>query len=303
MRHGGKIVSVICSLCILVGGVSVTASAVAPSLNEQSIEVQFRQVIDLPDYAFEDKELIAQVMDATAITGWTYNAAKQRLERLVTYDNVEVTINGNETEADANGVIKVLTQPSETLKVVAYDPMIDKTYTQLVSGDSSSSTIVFDLDISKMFSIDADNEKLEKGVLTRASTTNPYWSDGEKGVYGYRLHCNRFNGWMGDGCYYSSKVSPKAILNFTGSDCDLALIAHTYCLADYGPNPYCAASPASKQASCSTLMGHYNRFHMHTSNPIKNNEANQLKWCSSIIFDVQMSTILHTSNKERNRQT
>ena len=263
MKKYGKIVSIVCSLSILVGVVSLTAFAATPSMNEQTVDVKFRQVIDLPDGT--DKELIERVMEAGAVTGWTYNVAEQRFERLVNYDDVEISFDGNTIEPDANGKMTVLSQSDDTIEVVAYDPMIDKTYTQLISGDSDNSTVVFDLDISKMFSIDQDNESVKKDDLSRASSTNSYWSDGEKGVYGYRLHCNRFNGWMGDGRYYSSNVSPQALLNFFGSDCDWALGSYSYCLADYGPNPFCAATPSSKQGSCSTLMGHYNRFHMHTS--------------------------------------
>jgi len=266
MKKFGKTISMLCAACIMVSGVTLTAFAESSSINEQTIDVKFRQVIDMPDVAAEDAELLALAMEAGATTGWVYNEAEQRFERLVTYDDVEVSVSGTDVDLDTNGRARVLTQANDTVEVEVYDPMLDKTYTQLISGDSTESAIIIDLDISPMFSIDVDNEELEKmDIQTRASTTDPYWSNGEKGVYGYRLHCNRFNGYMGNGTYYSSHTSVQSLLNFFASDCDWALGSYTYCLADYGDNPYCAASPSSKQASCSTLMGHYNRFHMHTT--------------------------------------
>lgn len=268
MKLHFKSLSFLLTVCIILGGVfnsGLIAFATSPELKEQSFDVKFRQVINLPESASKDSELLELALEAGAVTGWIYNTAEQRFERMVSYDDIEVTVNGEVVSSDNNGIFRFLNRSEETFAVSVHDPMIDKTYTQLIGGRSTRYTVIIDLDISKMFSIDVDNETLEKNSLTKASPTNPYWSDGEKGVYGYRLHCNRFNGWMGDGCYYSSNVSPKAILNFFGSDCDWALASYTYCLADYGPNPYCAASPASKQASCSKLIGHYNRFHMHTS--------------------------------------
>lgn len=268
MKMQLKSLSFILTLCILLGGLGsacLTAFATSPELNEQSFNVKFRQVINVTDSASEDSEILELAMEAGAVTGWTYNVAEQRFERMVSYDAVSVTVNGEDVTPDKNGTFRFLNRTNETFTVVVHDPMIDKTYTQLIGGESTNSSIVIDLDISKMFSIDVDNETLEKDPLTKASPTNPYWSDGEPGVYGYRLHCNRFNGWLGNGRYYSGRIDLRAILNFFASDCDWALGSYSYYLADYGPNPYCSAYPDSKQARCSTLMNHYNRFHMHTS--------------------------------------
>jgi hypothetical protein len=223
----------------------------------------FRQTIDLPDAVASDEDFLGQLAEASESTGWNYNATEQRFERLVTYEHIDVSVNDNETVANAPGSYSALRAGNEPLEINVYDPTTGITYSQLLGDGSDTIDTIIDIDISPMLTIDSDNESLVKNPLLRASTTDPYWTDGEEGVYGYRLHCNRFNGYLGDGCYYDNEL--YGLLNFFASDCDWALGSYTDCLADYGSNPFCAASPASKQASCSGLIDHYKRFHMHTT--------------------------------------
>lgn len=269
MKKYQKMFSMLLVISVMLTGFSSFAFA-STDLNEQNIEVKFRQIIEIPELDDGNSKLLEKAIEAGAVTGWYYNEPEQRFERLVTYSDIEVTVDDTNIELDNSGRARVLTQTDKATKVTVYDPTIDETYTQLISGDSKDTTVIFDLDISPMLSIDNESmkslEKVDSTLISpQASTTDPYWSDGEKGVYGYRLHCNRFNGYLGDGTYYSNNASPQALLNFFASDCDWALGSYSYCLADYGDNPFCAASPSTKQASCSTLIGHYNRFHMHSS--------------------------------------
>lgn len=165
MKNKCKIISILSTACILASSLPFTAFAATPTLNEQTIEVKFRQVIEVSDTAIEDSEIFASAQEAATSTGWVYNEADQRFERLVTYDNVEVSINGNEIET-VDGKARTLSQTSDSIEVKVYDPITDSTYTQLIGGDSLDSTVIFDLDISPMFSIDSDNEELEKEVST-----------------------------------------------------------------------------------------------------------------------------------------
>ncbi|OGO79332.1 MAG: hypothetical protein A2Y23_00915 [Clostridiales bacterium GWB2_37_7] len=268
-KYQKKMFSMLLIISIMFTAFSSVAIA-SPDLNEQNIEVKFRQIIEMPEFDDDSSQLLKKIIEAGAVTGWYYNEPEQRFERLITYSDIQLTVENTNVELNNNGWGGVLTQTDKATKVTAYNPIIDKTYTQFISDGSTDTTVIFDLDISPMLSIDKESmkslEKIESTLISpQASTTDPYWSDGEKGVYGYRLHCNRFNGYLGNGTYYSNDASSQALLNFFGSDCDWALASYSNCLADYGSNPHCAASPDTKQASCSTLIGHYNRFHMRTS--------------------------------------
>lgn len=266
MKKYVKLTSIIASILIISNVVNIFGADKSNSkLNEQNIEVKFRQAIDIPDEFLNDKNSMQEMIQVGKLTDWQYNVSEQRFERFVSYDNLEISVNDNIVDDD-NGKVRVLSNSNDDVKVSVYDPILDKTYNQIIDGNSDDNVVTFDLDISSMFSLDQDNKTLNKeNNLQKASSTDPYWSDGELGFYGDRLHCNRFNGWQGDGRYYSNELSPKAVINFFQSDCDIALGSYTKCLADYTSNPFCAASPQSKQGSCSTLIGHYNRFHKHTS--------------------------------------
>lgn len=270
MKNFIKLFSFFLICCLAFTSLSSNISVSASSLSEKSMEIKFRQIIDMP--IVEDEELLGKLIEAAAVTEWNYNEVEQRFERIVTYQDIDVSTNSNSVEVNKNGIARLLTQADQNIEVTAHDPITDKTYTQLVSGDSTDTTVIFDIDISPMFSVDKESmKKLKKSgnetglIVPFASYYDAYWADEEEGVFGYRLHCNRFNGYLGNGRYYSSNISPQAILNFFASDCDFALATSTNCLADYGSNPYCAASPSSKQGKCSDLIGHYTKFHMHSS--------------------------------------
>lgn len=258
MKKRNKIISLACAVCIVSSNIPLTVFANDVSLNEQTIDVKFRQIISLQNISGEDNELMEQAILASSTTGWVYNEPEQCLERFVTYDDIEVFADKEEVILDNNGKARFISQSDKDIDIKVYDPILDKTYVQRIGGDSVESKIIIDMDISPMFSIDTESK-----TLAKASATDPFWVDGELGYFGKRLHCNRFNGPLGNGRYYSNNASPQAILNFTQSDCDFALASSSKCLADYGSNPFCAATPESKQASCSTLLGHYNRFHQH----------------------------------------
>ncbi|MBE5108597.1 hypothetical protein IGI01_26140 [Bacillus thuringiensis] len=236
------------------------------STDSTDITVLFRQTYKV-DWSLISENEKQKTIESTSVNGWKYNQEEEIFERFVPYENVEVSLeNSNESiKTDANGTVK-LNHDNDTDKEVVNISVdgVDENLEQVVDLSKKEVTIVKDLDISQMLS---DSEKdlyneAPKNINTRASSTDPYWSVGESGVYGKRLHCNRFNGPGGNRKYYPNHY-PQAWANFAGSDCDYALGRSTNCLADYGSNPYCAAAPATKQAKCSTMIGHYNRYHNH----------------------------------------
>lgn len=84
-----------------------------------------------------------------------------------------------------------------------------------------------------------------------------------KGQY---VHCNRFNGYLGNGKYYSKSKNPvNAAKNFIQSDCDVALAKSTKCLADYGSKPYCSTTNTTTAGKCSkNIVSHSQFYHKHT---------------------------------------
>ncbi|MGQ7336228.1 hypothetical protein ACTGUN_10015 [Streptococcus suis] len=91
-------------------------------------------------------------------------------------------------------------------------------------------------------------------------------SNGQLPSHGQYVHCNRFNGYLGNGRYYSKTANPvMAARNFVQSDCDVALAKSTKCLADYGSNPYCSTANTSTAGKCSpNIVGHSRLYHKHT---------------------------------------
>ena len=99
--------------------------------------------------------------------------------------------------------------------------------------------------------------------------------NGKRPAHGHQVHCNRFNGYNGDGKYWSSQTSSAALKNFAWSDCDVAFALWVAaCALDYSPTAslrYCAGEPSSKRGKCSAwgdlnpAASHSKTFHMHTS--------------------------------------
>lgn len=162
MRKKSKIISMLCAVCIVSSNLPLTVFAVDTSLNEQTIDVKFRQTIDLQNIAEEDEPLMEQAILASNMTGWIYNESEQCLERFVTYDNIEVYVDNEEIDLDNNGKARVISQSNKSTEIKIYDPTLDETYTQRIGADSEENNIVIDIDISPMFSIDEENKTLAR---------------------------------------------------------------------------------------------------------------------------------------------
>lgn len=83
---------------------------------------------------------------------------------------------------------------------------------------------------------------------------------GDKYRVGDWVHCNRSNGPMSDDVHYDKWSDPiKAIRNFTGSDCDLALLSWRKCDA----SNWCNVKGNGPAADCSARIGHKKTYHRH----------------------------------------
>lgn len=232
---------------------------------KNKVTIGFRQTIDIPKDSAE--EIYNELKDVMNETYWEFNHSESRFERIVNYEDLKVKIGDNVYTTDESGSVELSVDDSSLSKldIVVEGDSISQELKQTINPRSNDTSIVFDMDVSKMINM---NDVYREDNASRASSTNPYWSNGELGTTGKRLHCNRWNGTRSDNRYYTNSDASwntvKASKNFIGSDCDRALLKTMRCIReDYGPNPWCAAKPESKQASCSKFIGHSNRFHSH----------------------------------------
>lgn len=221
----------------------------AEDINQANLPVKVRQTLSVDPIV--DDELFDEVIDLYTDKGWIYNQELNQLERII-----DVTENED---------IEFLVENIEDRNIVKVSEDLSVLNIQQSSRENiDNEIIIYDLPIDGMF--DDGEEQIPKlQYEPKASTTNPYWEDGERGVTGYLVHCNRFNGPYGDYRYYS-KSNAQAYTNFVESDCDFGFVASGFkCVKDYIPglSNYCAAYPASKQGSCSSDIGHSRKFHFH----------------------------------------
>lgn len=249
---------------------SETTSSYLDSFN---LQINFRQTLKAPtDLSTEELDNLITTMN---ITGWKYNGLENIFERLVNYAGLDVAVNEGEEstifgKTDAEGRVVLASPLGNKLNLEITDPESKLNFKQeIATNHLDSGSVTFDLDYTSMLESD-DNYILkydDSVILPMASTTNPYWSAGEKGVVGYRLHCNRFNGPSGDNAYHSH-FSAQGLINFVGSDCDTSASVTLACIADDIPfmTNHCEAGiapnkPNSKEATCSGDQGLSRYFH------------------------------------------
>ncbi|MEH7455586.1 hypothetical protein [Gottfriedia acidiceleris] len=257
---------VIILLALVITSIPITSNAENIDSTNTLIKVLFRQTykVDWNEVSDSEKNNTINLI-SNGDTGWNYNPDEDIFERFVTQENVEVSIENCEESktANKNGEV-VLNGDGKNLVNISVEG-IDDDLSQIVDFSQNEVSIIKEMDISQMLKDserDIYTEEPSTKLSSRATSTDPYWKIGEPGHYGDRLHCNRFNGPLGNGKYYPDYY-PQAAINFIMSDCDYSLGRSTRCLADHTSNKYCAASPSSKQGKCSTFIGHYNRFHKH----------------------------------------
>ena len=190
--------------------------------------------------------LSTQNIDDTTIdlytsNGWVYNQVAQQLEREVTYADEEIVIDGEIYTTDAEGEVEVNLDHSGDSEIkISSDTLmdLDDTVTQVIDKDSlnDGEQII----IQEVIDIDQVIESMDDASLNDSETENQKnegstqvggLSNGQLPKRGSYVHCNRFNGYLGNGRYYSKTSNPvKAATNFIASDCDFALLKSTKCL-------------------------------------------------------------------------
>lgn len=246
-----------------------------------NINVKFRQIMKVPSNATANE--LDELIPLMQTTGWEYNKLENIFERFVSYKGIEISLNNstnntkglltqskqdtNALKTDSKGTVTIdsYEQNTSSLSLSITDPSSDMTFTAKANNNGE---VVIDLDVSSMVDDTTVSQLPRKGgISTNADRNNPYWSVGELGYTGKRLHCNRFNGPHGDNRYYSHS-SVQGLQNFVGSDCDMSFLNSTVCLADDIPGManHCEAGipptqAGSKEATCSGDQGLSRYFH------------------------------------------
>lgn len=189
------------------------------------------------------------------VPSWTYNEREDVMEEYVTFENCNIEIENlnSRNKKSSENVALVTVKNEDNIEIAS----------QKINLNNDSNTVIIDIAADEIMQVNNDVLSIQN---SRASSNNPYWSIGEAGAYGKAVHCNRFNGYLGNNKYYNTS-HPQSLINFIGSDCDYAVLKNpSLCINDYSSNNskrYCSASPTSKNGKCSTYIGHYNKFHFH----------------------------------------
>ncbi|WP_281998966.1 hypothetical protein [Priestia flexa] len=262
---------------------STRAFAEEATQENQNVTVQSIKhlVITLPESS--DSSLI----DMYENGGWEYNPTTNQLQKPVTYEGLEIEVDNKVYNTDENGVVSLSTEKNageevtiESEQLSASEKDVKESNQKLsTTADVSDETVVVEeyINLNHLLNSMGDgqtdevtDEEAHDATLTQDEQVGelkaaaPYLDNKQLPSRGRAIHCNRFNGYLGDGRYYSNEASPSAIRNFFQSDCDVSLARSTKCYADYGSNPYCAAKPSTKNGHCGVIVGHARGYHKHT---------------------------------------
>lgn len=265
---------------ILMPFVTTTTNAFAAGNDQQELVIQSVKhlVITLP----ENQD--TSVIDMYENGGWDYNPTTNQLEKPVTYKDLEIEVEGKTYKTDDKGIVKVPVKKGKGQNIEIKSEQLsasskntkkegEKLKTVLSVEVSDKPTIVGEyVNLNHILnamegetSNDAnENTAVSNEPVGEMKATAPYLDNGQLPSNGRAIHCNRFNGYLGDGRYYSDETSWAAVRNFFQSDCDVSLGKSDKCLADYGSNPYCAAKPSYKNGHCGVIVNHDDGYHKHT---------------------------------------
>lgn len=175
-----------------------------------------------------------------------------------------------QTSSEGSVVIPVTNKQDEEIEI-RINSVGNEMNTHLVEVDKSSSTeIVQDIYLDEIIAEMGKEEHEHSNTEDNSSDNTGRVSGGTTYPRGAIIHCNRFNGYLGDGKYYDKFEHPiLAAKNFVQSDCAVALIFYDHCLSDYAKiisKRYCSLNTSNNKGRCSVLskVGHSRKYHRHT---------------------------------------
>lgn len=286
-------------ICLLTFIVS-TQCSFASECGDNSITINR----EINHYLFIEGPVTEDLISLYEDCGWSFSPDENAFYRSVEYDNEPIVIDGEDFDVENDGNVEIEKEELEDSSSVEIESITgDKTITldientdeltitenvcinsvmedmdSIIINEETSDRIDAsdDTENEETNAIDYDVEGLENfdemegEVQTKDQKKGQI--DGEKPKKGDIVSCNRFNGYQGDGKYYSNQASAKAIKNFCNSDCDWALFRSNECLKDYNGEAskrYCSLHSSSHYGKCSKIVkngySHSNKYHMHSS--------------------------------------
>lgn len=246
------------TILVLLASIFVIGSGFSDNNDEISIKKVNLQVLST-------KDLDTTTISMYTSNGWTYNREAQQLEREVTYKDEKIVINGKTYETDNKGEVDVRIGDIKSDKVsISTETLTDKGHENSQVIDKKDLNSDKQVVVQEVIDVDGVIDSMDKGI---AFTRVGGLYNGQLPRRGQYVHCNRFNGNLGNGRYYSKTGNPvMASRNFINSDCYWSLTVSNTCMRDYTSNPYCSTRNTSTAGKCSpNIIGHSRLYHKHTS--------------------------------------
>ncbi|XRG76995.1 hypothetical protein V5E38_14165 [Rossellomorea sp. GAMAL-10_SWC] len=175
-----------------------------------------------------------------------------------------------QTSSKGSVVIPVTDKQDEEIEI-RINSVGNEMDTYLVEVDRASITeVVQDIYLDEIIAEMGKEEHEHSNTADNSSDNTGRVLGGKTYPRGSIVHCNRFNGYLGDGKYYDKFEHPiLAAKNFVQSDCAVALIFYDHCLSDYAKiisKRYCSLNTSNNKGRCSVLskVGHSRKYHRHT---------------------------------------
>ncbi|UJZ87267.1 hypothetical protein L3V65_13750 [Heyndrickxia coagulans] len=276
--------------------------ASAETSQDQIAQVKLIRVLK---YHVDPKNVTNEILQMYTADGWTYDG--NEFIKKVTYPDDKIKVDGKELTPNESGTFEIHIDGDSAEKtigvkndgvnyedrtvnlqknqVIIIESVIDVNLlqnnmdaqmnyedTNRSSNDSPATTNDFngsssDSDNSSDDSYDSSSSSQANASNDNSGTTSLGQKNGDLPHKGDIVACNRFNGYQGNGRYYSNESSKQALKNFYQSDCSEALVLSSQCLRDHGPAKlrYCSLVSSSHYGKCSKITNHSTRYHKHTS--------------------------------------
>ncbi|ATA58811.1 hypothetical protein [Geobacillus stearothermophilus] len=250
--------------CLSFSGVAWADDVTDPTA---TVEVTQNLYLEIPKDAATPEEL-QELTEMYESAGWV--ADGDYFVKQVSQKGVEVEANGETYQTDSNGVVEVpMDSEQDNVEVTVTASPVDEVKETYVVEPGTVTQVTQDVYLDDIIAemgtdVSTENTNVQEQPSENVGTV----SHGVSYSRGDTVHCNRFNGFLGDGKYYDKYDHPVlAARNFFQSDCDVALAWYTYCLSDYSSvasKRYCSLYSDVNKGHCSVLVGHSRKYHKHT---------------------------------------
>ncbi|MBG9929463.1 MULTISPECIES: hypothetical protein [Priestia] len=272
----GKKVSTILSklLVMFMLGITTLVSAQAAYAESDTSSQAEIELIRVLKFTVSSDQLNDELIKMYESDDWEYDGSA--FVKKVKYQDDKLKVDGEELSPNEQGKYVVDIEGDSIEKTVGVKvDGVNYEDRKINLHKGTVSTIESIIDVNELQNNMGSEASIEEDTVDTDSpdstdnlgVTSIGQSDGELPSKGDIVACNRFNGYQGNGKYYSNEASAQAVKNFFQSDCDVALANSVQCLRDHGPASlrYCSLVSSSHYGQCSKMKSHSTRYHKHTS--------------------------------------